>query len=359
MSDIPSLKTRIAIMGFSTVVTALACEGLIRIVDGNATPMIRLFEADESGHVGLQTSGRARIARANGQPWEINTDAAGRRISAIPVSSQSWIAVGDSQVMGNGVSDEDNFPAQLMLDGSGVHNLGVPGYGIGDALWSATQHLDEHAAAGVIVVVNQMNDWEEVDRPVGERYRVRGGWLIDAEDADTARGRFLASPLSRSHLAFLIGHLALKDRSAAAPPAPNWMIDPVAMRHSTALFANAIKAFSDAHPGVRVLPVYLPADVYAAEGRADKSPLSPHLERLSVSPWNDTQLRDQVMTAMAEFEPIDLTPVLSEAAHFLEGDYHLSESGHKAVADAIRAAVERAPDSGESASPTPEKQPRD
>jgi len=357
VSDIPSLKTRIAIMGFSTVVTALACEGLIRIVDGNATPMIRLFEADKAGHIHLQASAQARIARANGQPWEINTDPDGRRVSTSPVSPQSWIAVGDSQVMGNGVSDETNFPAQLMLDGSGVHNLGVPGYGIGDSLWAATQHLDEHPAAGVIVVVNQMNDWEEVARPVGDRYRVRGGWLIDADDADTARGRFLASPLSRSHLAFLIGHLALKDRSTAAPPAPKWMLDPVSMRHSTALFANAIRAFSDAHPGVRILPVYLPADVYAAQDRADKSPLSSHLKMLPTPPWEDTQLRDQVMTAMAEFNPIDLTPVLSEAHHFLEGDYHLSESGHKAVADAITTAVLRAPDSDESASPAPEKQP--
>jgi len=256
--------------------------------------------------------------------------------------------------MGNGVNDDAPFPALLTLDGHGVHNLGVPGYGIGDALWAATEHLDQHPAAGVIIIVNQMNDWEELDAPVGERYRVRGGWLVDEQDADTLRGQFLSSPLSRSHLVFLLGHLALKDWDAQPPPAPSWMTNPASMRDGTLLFASAIRAFADAHPKTRVLPVYLPADVYATQGRAESSPLSPHVAALTTPPWEDNRLRDQVMTAMAAFNPVDLSPVLNDASHFLEGDYHLSESGHSAVASAISRAVAQAPDRDESPPPTEE-----
>ncbi len=343
MSDLPPIKARIAIMALSSLVTAGLCEGVIRIADGNATPMIRLFADDSDGHIRLQPDGLARVARAADEPWELRTDSSGHRIPSQAVSPTSWIAVGDSQVMGNGVDDDAPFPALLTLDGEGVHNLGVPGYGIGDALWSATEHLDRHPARGVIIIVNQMNDWDEVDAPVGSRYRVRGGWLVDQEDADTIRGRFLASPFSRSHLIFLLGHLALKDWSAPPPPAPDWMTDPAQMRHTTLLFANAIRDFSSAHPGTRVVPVYLPADLYAAPGRADASPLAPHVGDLSVPPWEDKRLRDQVLTALADFNPVDLSTVLTGPEHFLVGDYHLSEAGHAAAANAITDAVLQAP----------------
>ncbi len=341
MSDAPSIKARIAIMTVSSLITAGVCEGVIRLADGNATPMIRLFAADGE-HIRLKKNGMARIASPSGTPWEIHTNDDGHRTPTQTVSAESWIAVGDSQVMGNGVNDDAPFPALLTLDGQGVHNLGVPGYGVGDSLWAATEHLDKHPANGVIVIINQMNDWDEVAAPVGSRYAERGGWLVDADDAETVRGRFLASPLSRSHLAFLLGHLALKDWSAPPPPAPQWLVDPVQMRHSTILIATAIRAFAEAHPNTRVLPVYLPADVYAAPDRADASPLSRHLTELDVPPWEDARLRDQVMTALADFDPVDLSPVLSEASHFLEGDYHLSESGHAAVAEAIAQAVDKA-----------------
>jgi len=342
VSDVPSIKARIAIMTISSLITAALCEGAIRVIDGNATPMIRLFESDAGGAIHLEPSETARIARAYGEPWEINTDANGHRIASQTVDDRSWIVVGDSQVMGNGVNDAEPFPALLTIDGSGVRNLGVPGYGVGDALWSANEHLADHPAGGVIVIVNQMNDWDEVNEPVGSRYRVRGGWLIDAEDAEGPRGQFLASPLSSSHLLFLLGHLALKDWDAPTPPVPQWMTDPVSMRETTLIMTNAIHSFAQRHPTTPVLPVYLPADIYATADRASDSPLAPFATELATEPWRDTRLRDQVMTALADLKPLDLTPVLSEGEHFLMGDYHLSALGHSAVAKAITSSLESA-----------------
>lgn len=344
MSELPSFKVRIAIMAFSSLITAGVCEGIIRLADGNARPMIRLFEQDgEFGQVKLQANSSARIGSGSGEPWEIHTDEQGRRLNSQSVSDSSWIVVGDSQVMGNGVNDSFPFPALMQLEGQGVHNLGVPGYGVGDALWAATEHLDQHAAKGVVVIINQMNDWDEVESPVGERYKVRGGWLLDSKDAATARGVFLESPLSRSHLCFLLGHLALKDWSPPVLQPPAWMSDPVSMRPKTLRIAQAITDFVAAHPTTRVLPVYLPADLYATQERSLASPLSSHVTTLAQPPWEDQRLRDQVLASLAVLEPVDLSDSLTKGEHFLTGDYHLSESGHAVVAAAITAAVDRSP----------------
>ena len=336
MSESPTLKTRLMVLGISSLVTAVLAEGLIRLVDGNSLPMIKLFEADDQGHITLQKNGTSRISSPRGEPWEINTDEHGRRTTPTPPSDNAWIVVGDSQVMGNGVADAEAFPGLLTLDNEPAHNLGVPGYGVADALWAATQHLDRFQAKGVIVIVNQMNDWEETHAPVGVRYQVRGGWLIDEQDADGPRGTFLASPLAHTHLGFLLGHLILRDWDGPTEPIPNWMAKPQYQREKTLIIAQTIAEFAAAHPQTRVVPVYLPADVYASEARAELSPLTPHLGELNVPPWEDTRLRDQVMTAMADFDPIDLTPVLRKKEAFLELDYHLSAFGHASVADAIK-----------------------
>jgi hypothetical protein len=346
-------------LAISSLITAGVCEGIIRFADGNSRPMIRLFEQDGvAGQIRLQPNGSARIGSPHGEPWEIHTDEEGHRLSSQAVSDLSWIVVGDSQVMGSGVDDPFPFPALMQLDGLGVHNLGVPGYGVGDALWAATTHLDKYEAQGVVIIINQMNDWEEVEAPVGARYTVRGGWLLDAEDAATARGTFLGSPLSRSHLGFLLGHTLLKDWNPPDLPPPAWMTDPVSMRPRTLRIAQAIVDFVAAHPTTRVLPVFLPADLYATEDRTVASPLSGHTDALSQPPWDDHRLRDQVMASLAVLEPLDLSIVLTKGEHFLTGDYHLSKSGHKVVAAAITASVEQAPSTPEAGSPEPETPPQ-
>ena len=330
------------VLCISSLVTACLAEGLIRLADGNALPMIQLFEADDQGHITLQQNGTSRISSPRGDPWEINTDAQGRRTANKPLSDRAWIVVGDSQVMGNGVADSEAFPGLMKLNGEPAHNLGVPGYGVADALWSATRHLDQFQARGVVVIVNQMNDWEETHAPVGERYRVRGGWLIDAKDAAGPRGTFLASPLAHTHLGFLLGHLLLRDWDGPKDPIPDWMAKPQDQREKTLIIANTIAEFAATHPTTKIVPVYLPADVYASKARGPLSPLTPHLADLDVEPWEDTRLRDQVLTALADLDPIDLTPVLREKEAFLELDYHLSALGHASVAAAIMRGIAEA-----------------
>ena len=206
--------------------------------------------------------------------------------------------------------------------------------------------------------MNQMNDWEETDAPVGERYKVRGGWLLDTEDAQGARGNFLASPVACTHLGFLLGHLILRDWNPPAEPVPEWMLNPSEQRTKTLHIANAIHAFADAHPNTQVVPVYLPADLYASEGRADKSPLTQHLSALGLNPWEDDRLRNQTMTALSEHEPIDLSDALVDQTSFLEGDYHLSAMGHQAVANTIMDTIANRARPAEASPTEPEKPPQ-
>ena len=121
------------------------------------------------------------------------------------------------------------------------------------------------------------------------------------------------------------------------------MTDPAAERTNTLRIAQAIVEFAASHPQTRVVPVYLPADIYATEERAQASPLTPHLPSLDRPPWTDRRLADQVLTTLASLDPIDLTSALAGRSHFLEGDYHLSAAGHRAVAEAIKSAVDSAP----------------
>jgi len=355
VSEAPSIKARVTIMAISSAITAGLCEGLVRLADGNATPMIRLFEQTPSGDIRLRPNGKARVSAPVGEPWEIHTNDAGHRDAGGSLDKTAWIVVGDSQVMGNGVANNEPFPALLSVEGQAAHNLGVPGYGVGDALWSATQHLDKNPAAGVVVIINQMNDWEEVDAPVGDRYGVRGGWLLKSEDAAGPRGGFLSSPLSRSHLCFLLGHLLLRDWNPETPAPPRWMTSPAEERENTMRIAGAVMAFAEAHPGTRVVPAYLPADVYATAQRADDTPLPTSGWSDATPPWEDRRLADQLLTALADLAPVDLTPVLNADKHFLQGDYHLSPDGHRAVAALIQSRIDSAPRQAEDAQPAPEK----
>jgi hypothetical protein len=337
VSDALPLRTRLIVMAVSCTLTFGVAEGLVRVVDGNALPMIHLFEQTEAGTIQLVPGSTMNVSRAGGPPWRLSISAEGFR-GAAPDSR--WLAVGDSQVMGNGVEAEETFSAVARIDGQPLLNAGVPGYGVQDALERAERELRHRALDGVVVFVNQMNDWEEVRASVDTRYVVRGGWLLKPVDADSARGKFLASPLAHSHLCFLLGQLVLRDWSAPPPDPPDWMVNPTGQRESTITIARQLHSFSARHPGIRVVPVYLPADLYAAEGRLGESPLTPHVDAVDVPPWTDTRLRDATLQTLVGLSPLDLSPVLSGRTDaFLNADYHLSASGHALVAQAIEAHV--------------------
>ena len=132
------------------------------------------------------------------------------------------------------------------------------------------------------------------------------------------------------------------------------MTAPAEERESTMRIATAVMAFAESHPQTRVIPVYLPADVYATAQRADASPLPSSGWAKGPPPWEDRRLADQLLTALADLDPIDLSPALSSADHFLQGDYHLSPQGHRAVAALIQTRIDSVPTPKADAKPAPE-----
>lgn len=313
--------------------TFAAAEGLVRLMGGNALPMIGLFEQTDAGTIQLQPGLAMNVSRRGAAPWRLSVDDDGFRSGD---HDSRWLAVGDSQVMGSGVAGDQTFSALATVNGQNVLNGGVPGYGVQDAIERAERALRIRELDGVIVFVNQMNDWEEVRDPVDVRYVVRGGWLLKPVDANSIRGVFLASPLAKSHLFFLLAQIALRDWSPPPPKPPEWMLHPLAQRDLTVTIARQIHAFAARNPSLTVLPVYLPADLYAAEGRLGESPLTPHVDALTTPPWKDHRLRDALLQTLVGLDPLDLSDTLAGRTDaFLTQDYHLSPTGHALVARAI------------------------
>ena len=117
-----------------------------------------------------------------------------------------------------------------------AHNLGVPGYGVGDD-WSATQHSTN--------TQHRSHRHREPDERLGDR---RPRWrsiqssrrMARTTKTSTGPEALFSQAHCRAHLGFLLGHLALRDWSPPDLPAP-MMLDPTSQR-AKRLHAHAIRA---------------------------------------------------------------------------------------------------------------------
>jgi hypothetical protein len=307
----PPLWARLLILLVTVVVGIGMCEGIVRWKSGNAVPHVQIFELRE-GALRLQPNASLKLMRPDHERWTLTTDDQGFRSSD---ASTGWLVVGDSQVLGMGVPDEAAFPALL-----GAHNSGVPGFSLDDALQLADQHAD--TVEGVVVVVNQANDWEEVGLPALDRYAVCGGRLV-LLDSPAWRCGWLGSAPTRLQLVYFAS-LALLPR-----PAPTAWIAP--QPKDTAELRAAVRVFREAHPDLPVLSVFLPVDYTTSAQRGTDSPFAGHFKG---RPWEEPSLNEEL--AM----DVDLRPFLLEPGNFQTGDYHLSELGHERVAEALRDALD-------------------
>ena len=164
----PSLRTRLVILCISSLVTLGLAEVLVRFVDNGAMPMIHLFTHGPDKSIILRPGSQMRVASGQREPWTLRISEAGFRVTdGTPSPAPGhWLALGDSQVMGSGVEADATFSAWTRLSDGPVHNAGVPGYGVEDALRAAAPVIAKWQPAGVIIVINQMNDWDEVSKPI-------------------------------------------------------------------------------------------------------------------------------------------------------------------------------------------------
>ncbi len=334
------LGVRLAFAGISALIAGVAAEAVVRNADDGGLPTLGIFATD-GDRIVLAPDACARMLRLDGGVYTICTDADGMRKASGAVTSGGWLVVGDSQVLGMGVADDETFAAYASRgpsDGSGsapvrLINAGVPGYGVADARAQANALVPILHPDGVIFVVNQANDWDEGVERATVRTTVRGGWLLTAENAQGIGAWFWATPLSRSHLLYHGWMQLYSARPGSADPSGGASLglgSAKAVAPITKALAAEIQAFAASHPTLPTVAVFLPADAATSEARAAMSPFA-H----TGSPWSDTSLRDAFQEALWSVPLLDLRPALAAPDSFLHQDYHLSPAGHARVAAAL------------------------
>lgn len=330
----PSAAQQASYALLASALALVLCEGLVRSADGGAMPQLDCYEQRGERPVALGSCTRT-LLRPGGGTWTLTTDALGRRPSAGHATGSPWLLLGDSQVLGMYLDDGDTLAARLDDAGVPVVAQGTPAHGVEDAVagveWGALPTL-----AGVVVVVTGANDWAEAGHPVAERCRVVDGWLVSAARADTWPARFFATPLTASHLLTWAVALGARDRSVD-PTEQRWAESPFGMppaerKAAAARIARAVAGLADAHPGLDVRTVLVPADFATSEARA-AAVLSG--ARLSARPWVDRAPLVELTTLLAPLPVLDAGPLLNDPQDFQDGDFHLSAAGAAKVAAAL------------------------
>ncbi|MDG1482524.1 MAG: hypothetical protein P8R54_23235 [Myxococcota bacterium] len=171
-----------------------------------AFPHINVLQADAALAVKLIPGKSQRIKIAANPTSTLTIGDDGWRTTSAK-GSGGIVVVGDSQVFGLGVDDDETTPAQLAaLTGQPVINAGVPTYGPEEYLKVIAELCQTQAPETVVVVVNFSNDLFELGRTNLERHQVWDGWAVRLETApdqitDFPGRRWL---FSRSHVVYAL-----------------------------------------------------------------------------------------------------------------------------------------------------------
>lgn len=327
MSRVPA-AARLGLAAFGLTLALGLGEVGTRGVTGGALPQLVGYTYADDGRIVLAEGIDAQVRRPDGGVWRARTGPHGMRArgpesAPVPGAGGGTLVVGDSQVFGSGVADDETFAARL-----GAHNAGVPGYGLIDALAQAEALVAALRPRTVLVVVDQANDWDDGAGRLDARYAVRGGWLLTRATAESSLGALWATPLGRSHLHYLVQVRLGAGTGEQGAARPAFLAPDPAL---TDAFAAHIRAFAAAHPDLRTVAVWLPVDAATSSARAPRSPFPLG----DATPWADTPLRDALAAALSEVPLLDLLDALRDPAAFLDRDFHLSPAGHAAVAEAI------------------------
>lgn len=187
-----------------TLLGLLLAEGLFYVVDGGAFPHVNMYVADATLGARLAPGASQRIAFAGNPATSLRVNAQGYRGAdwGAPVDGEV-VVLGDSQVFGLGVEEDETASARLAATlGRPVRNAGVPTYGPPEYLAVLDELLAARKPTTVVLVVNFANDLFEIDTPNAERHAVWDGWAVRRE---TAPAEVTAFPgrrwlMSRSHL---------------------------------------------------------------------------------------------------------------------------------------------------------------
>ncbi|MFT3767087.1 MAG: hypothetical protein QM820_16440 [Minicystis sp.] len=172
--------------GLGGVVVGLAvAEGAFHLRDHGAFPHLNVYRPDARLGVRLRPGTAQRISAGKNPVTSIRINADGLRGADLPPPEGGEIlVVGDSQVFGLGVEEQETASAQLAKIRNGtVINAGVPTYGPIEYNAVVEEMLARRRVSTVVYVVNLANDLFEAARPNTERHTVWDGWAVRKETA--------------------------------------------------------------------------------------------------------------------------------------------------------------------------------
>ena len=182
------LAARLVQVTLGLAAGATVAEAAFHLRNHGAFPHLNVYMADAERGVRLRPRAEQRVA-FNGNPvTHVRINGDGFRGADLPPPSPGEIlVVGDSQVFGLGVEEDETFTAELTarLPGRRAINLGVPTYGPPEYDAVVADALARRAgeAPVVVYVVNLANDLFEAARPNVDRHAVWDGWAVRVETA--------------------------------------------------------------------------------------------------------------------------------------------------------------------------------
>ena len=259
-------------------------EEIFRLRDHGAFPHLNVYEADAELGTRLRPGASQKIA-FNGNPvTDVRIGREGFRGPGLPPrADDEIIVVGDSQVFGLGVQEDETISAVLAkaIPGRTVINAGVPTYGPDEYRAVAKRLLesrypDKASARGltVVYVVNLANDLFEASRRNVDRHAVWDGWAVRKETAPLQTSQFPGRTFlyRDSHLFFALRGLGVSpsaqggfgsegswkdlalvahDLSASAPPSAEATFVLEKKKQEEALQASQLeveKVLAERHP---------------------------------------------------------------------------------------------------------------
>jgi SGNH hydrolase-like domain, acetyltransferase AlgX len=165
-----------------------AAELIFRFRDGAGFSKLNLYRPDPDLGVRLIPGATQRLVYPDNPPTNIRINGAGYRGADFPAPGSDDLAVvGDSQVFGLGVEEDETFAAvlgQKLEANRHVLNAGIPTYGPAEYAAVAREMIAKHHVKTVVFTVNLVNDLFEATRPNRGRHVVRDGWAVRAEAAE-------------------------------------------------------------------------------------------------------------------------------------------------------------------------------
>ena len=162
--------------------------------DDGAFPHVNVYVPDDELGVRLEPGASQRFQLRDNPISSIRINSSGYRGANFPAvddASEEILVVGDSQVFGLGVEEDETFSAQLAaLTGRTVINGGVPTYGPTEYTAVARELTGKRKTKTVIYVVNFVNDLFESNRPNRDRHAVWDGWAVRKETAPKSVTQF-------------------------------------------------------------------------------------------------------------------------------------------------------------------------